>query len=211
MAVFPVVCQRCNLFQIRNTPLLGNASARVSFETMRFENACPNCGGDLYGLTGEYDVVNGVARFIEGPAESEEQFRRFLELVDEAIADQLTAEEFVQRVHQEVPEFSSHFQMDFDRLMDILKLFLMLVVPSAFHYYGIQQDEQQHEELMQQQQEHHEEMMEQASRRANDLNENDVHQIVNQFLEEMDDSSDDDNTEGNGSTGEGPPEANNSQ
>jgi len=183
---------------------------------MHFENACPNCGGDLYGLTGEYDVVNGVARFVEGPAESEEQFRRFLELVDEAIADQLTAEEFVQRVHQEVPEFSSHFQMDFHRQMDLMDILNLILVAFTglssvyLQYCGLQQDEKQHEKLMQQQQEHHEEMMEQASRRANDLNENDVRQIVNQFLEEMEDSSDDDNTEGNGSTGEEPPEANNS-
>jgi hypothetical protein len=181
---------------------------------MRFENACPNCGGDLYGLTGEYDVVNGVARFIEGPAESEEQFRRFLELVDQAIADQLTAEEFVQSVHQEAPEFSSLLQMDFNRLMDILGLILMLL-PGLLSVYlqhrGLQQDERQHEELMQQQEEHHEEMIKQAAQQANDLSENDVRQIVNRFMEEMEDSPDDDNTEGNGSTGEEPPEANNSQ
>jgi hypothetical protein len=103
--------------------------------------------------------------------------------------------------------------MDFNRLMDILGLILMLVpglLSVYLQYRSLEQDERQHEELIRQQEEHHEEMMEQAARGANNLDEDDVRQIVNRFLEEMEGLSGGDSTEGNGSTGEEPPEANNS-
>ena len=207
MAVFPCVCDTCGRFEIVQTPLLGKGSAKVTFETMHFPNSCPQfrCEGDLYGLSGTYDVIDGVGQFVKGPEESEDQFRRFLNVVDQAVADRLTTEEFIQRVEQEAPEFYSHFQgeMDFDRLLDILGLILMLVpglLNVYLQYVGLQQDQEQHDELVQQQQEHHEEMMEQAAEQANNLNETDVRAIVRQFIEVMENQAEKDTESDNDAT-----------
>lgn len=196
MAVFPFVCENCKTFVIRDTPLLGQGSATVSFGTMKIGNACPQCKGDIYGIPGTYEVIDGISQFVKGPKASLNQFRKFLDLLDDAIAESLTAEEFRKRAQESAPDVydAMGLDRDFDAGGTFRTFLLILGIVIQIYYFEAQldQDQEQHEEQMEQAEEHHEEVMERAVEQANRLSPEEVRQMLQEMIADLESGEDED-------------------
>ena len=104
MPAMPAFCDTCGTVfasgfwveNCRNTSFSGCSSG-----------PCPNCGGTGHIPDGVYDVTANVIKLISGTAKSFHQLKQLADILRTAQKENLSKDEVVKRIDEEVPELTS--------------------------------------------------------------------------------------------------------
>jgi hypothetical protein len=103
MPDLPAVCDTCGKFfpsgiRVENSKSIGFSNVTVG--------PCPRCGGTGHVPDGVYNFIGDTIELLQGPQRTVSELQRFANILRTARDRGATAEEVVETVRRETPEFS---------------------------------------------------------------------------------------------------------